>query len=69
MTVPFEERYKVGPEWSLCPKCKHEDNLEKCMGCTLFCGTQHIAIICGIPCGNTYPMYYHKNFEERETNK
>ena len=62
------DKSKIGPEWSLCPRCKHDNQgvcTDICLSCTSYCG-QVPFLLCGIPVGVGAAGYYHKHFEPKD---
>ena len=63
------DRSKWGSEYSVCKRCKYEDNIdlwaEKCQFCTRVVDIGYSMILCGIPIGSGI-SWLHQNFEEKD---
>lgn len=60
------DRSKCGAEYSLCPKCKYENEYsEKCQSCTRVIDIGCDFHLCGIPVG-TGITHLHKNFSPKQ---
>ena len=60
------DRSKCGAEYSLCPRCKFEDenDYDKCGSCTILVDIGYHDFICGIPVGLSF-THFHRNFEQK----
>lgn len=60
------DQNKCGAEYSLCLKCKHQDNyIDKCQFCTRLVSLGYDFLLSGIPVG-TGITFLHQNFEPIE---
>jgi len=61
------DRRKCGSEYSLCKRCKHEDEYgsERCRYCTRVVDIGYSMILCGIPIGSGI-SWLHQNFEDKD---
>lgn len=61
------DRSKCGKEYSLCPRCKfeNENDYDRCGYCTMVVDVGYSFLLCGIPVGSGI-THLHKNFEPKE---
>lgn len=60
------DRSKCGAEYSLCPRCKYENDFyDKCQFCTQLVDVGYAFIVCGVPVGSGL-THLHKNFSPKE---
>ena len=61
------DRSKCGAEYSLCPRCKFEEDesdYERCGRCIILVDAGYSDFICGIPVGSVI-THLHRNFEPK----